>query len=215
MNKLQQIRESKGMSRDELAERLGTTATTIYRKETGMRGLKTHELKAYANALGCNPGDLVDDAGSSEASLHKPMVRTGEETILVPAYDVALSAGGGALIEQENIRYHLTFRLDWIRRITNAPLEMLAVLDVDGDSMLPTLAPGDSVLIDLTQTYPKRDGIHALRYDGAALIKRVQIDPVRQRASIISDNPAYPPITDIDPRDIQVLGRALWIGRRV
>lgn len=143
------------------------------------------------------------------------IMSANEETILVPAYDVALSAGGGALIEQENIRYHLTFRLDWIRRITSAPLEMLAVLDVDGDSMLPTLAPGDSVLIDLTQTYPKRDGIHALRYDGAALIKRVQIDPVRQRACILSDNPAYPPITDIDPREIQVLGRALWIGRRV
>ena len=133
----------------------------------------------------------------------------------IPVYDVAASAGGGVVIHRENIKYHASFRMDWLRRITNAPLEMLAVISVDGDSMQPTLSPEDTVLIDMTQTYPKKDGIYVLRYGDDVLVKRIQIDPVRQHATILSDNLAYPPIERVNPEDIKVIGRVLWLGRRV
>lgn len=148
-------------------------------------------------------------------TVQKAVTVMNSDTVEIPVYDVALSAGGGSVIQDENIKYYLTFRLDWLRSVTPAPLEMLAILTVDGDSMEPTLSPGDSVLVDLTQTTPRRDGIYALRYDGAALVKRIQIDPVRRLATIISDNPAYPPIAKTNPNDIQVFGRVIWLGRRV
>lgn len=139
-----------------------------------------------------------------------------DETIAeIPVYDVAASAGAGVIIHQENIKYHASFRMDWLRRITTAPLEMLAVISVGGDSMQPTLSPEDTVLVDMTQTYPKKDGIYVLRYGDDVLVKRIQIDPVRQHATILSDNPAYPPLDHIRPEEIKVIGRVLWLGRRV
>ncbi|MDX2074682.1 MAG: S24 family peptidase [Alphaproteobacteria bacterium] len=133
----------------------------------------------------------------------------------IPAYDVSASAGNGQIITQENVIYHLTFRREWLRRVTNAPLEKLGVIAVEGDSMQPTLSPEDTVLIDMTQLTPKKDGIYVLRYNESVLVKRIQIDPVRRTATILSDNPAYPPINHIMPEEISVIGRVLWIGRRV
>lgn len=58
-NNIEKYRKLSGLTREELAERLGITATTIYRKERGDRGLKTHELEEYAKALNCSTEDLV------------------------------------------------------------------------------------------------------------------------------------------------------------
>lgn len=58
-NNIERIRLSRGMTREELAVKLNTTATTIYRKERGDRQLRTEELEDYARALGCSPKELV------------------------------------------------------------------------------------------------------------------------------------------------------------
>lgn len=47
------------MTREQLAAKLDTTATTIYRKERGDRQLRAEELEDYARALHCSPQDLV------------------------------------------------------------------------------------------------------------------------------------------------------------
>lgn len=53
------MRKMLGLTRRELADRLDTTETTIYRKERGDRQLRTEELELYAKALGCEPNDLL------------------------------------------------------------------------------------------------------------------------------------------------------------
>lgn len=168
-----------------------------------LRGDKLQRLLGYLDNMEKND-QIVLAAYADEAP-----------TAEIPVYDVAASAGNGTIIHQENIKYRTSFRTDWLRRITSAPIEMLAVISVDGDSMQPTLSPEDTVLIDMTQTYPKKDGIYVLRYGDEVLVKRVQIDPVRNHATILSDNPTYPPLDHIRPEDISVIGRVLWLGRRV
>ncbi len=138
-----------------------------------------------------------------------------EETTRIPVYDIRASAGGGVVIQEENILYHTTFSLDFLRRVSSSPLEMLSVITVDGDSMQPTLSPEDTVLIDRSQITPKKDGIYVLRYDNSLLVKRLSYDPQRRIVTIISDNDRYPPrdISDLDC--LQIIGRVLWLGRRV
>ena len=152
----------------------------------------------------------VLDAGSP-ATISKAQV----ETVYIPVYDVAASAGAGLVIHEENVKYHATFRLEWLKRVSSAPLNKLAIISVEGDSMQPTLSPEDTVLVDMTQTQPRRDGIYVLRYDDAVLVKRLRYDPQRRMVTILSDNPAYPPLDITDLDCLHVIGRVLWLGRRV
>ena len=60
-----------------------------------------------------------------------------------------------------------------------------------------------------------RDGLYVLRLDGMLLVKRLAISPAARRVSILSDNPAYPGWSDCDPAAVDVVGRVVWVGRRL
>ncbi len=99
--------------------------------------------------------------------------------------------------------------------VTAAPADELAVIAVHGDSMYPTLADGDTILVDLTQRRPSGDGIYIIRFGEFVLVKRLHLDPVRREVTISCDNANYPPLAPVDPADIDVAGRVIWVGRRL
>lgn len=80
-------------------------------------------------------------------------------------------------------------------------------IQVDGDSMEPTLKDGDYVLIDESKTFGV-NGIYAIQLGGQILIKRLQFK-MDGTVSIISDNTKYSSET-FDPKvnqlPFQVLG---------
>lgn len=59
MNRIEEIREDRGMSRRELASRIGVSPQTIGRLESGEMQLTGKYLSAIAEALECAPGDLM------------------------------------------------------------------------------------------------------------------------------------------------------------
>lgn len=141
---------------------------------------------------------------------------SGDDYAAIARYDVQAAAGYGRLVEQEQIVHRLLFRMEWLRSITRAPLDQLGVIEIDGDSMEPTLRSGDSALLDLLQRHPgRKDGLYALRMDGGLQVKRVSAHPQSRLLSIRSDNPAYPSYDNIDPAAIDVVARVIWIGRRI
>lgn len=56
--RIRQMRDSKKLSRKELALKLGTTGKTIYHHETGRNPVKRAWLIAYAAAFGCKVEEL-------------------------------------------------------------------------------------------------------------------------------------------------------------
>lgn len=135
--------------------------------------------------------------------------------IYVPVYDVHASAGFGAPVLDESVGFHIAFNHRWVRKVTTAPPNRLAVLEIDGDSMWPTLNSGDHALVDLTITTPSRDGLYILRRDDDLQVKRVAVNPSSGKIDIISDNAAYPTWQAQEPSEIAFVGRVIWIGRRV
>ena len=109
----------------------------------------------------------------------------------------------------------MAFRRQWLKSVSNAPLDQLVVIEADGDSMEPSIHDGDHMLVDRTQTNPRRDGIYVINWDGHINVKRVTTDPARKRIVISSDNPKYPPNEAVRPDEVAVLGRVIWIGRRL
>ena len=137
------------------------------------------------------------------------------ELVSIPRLDVAASAGAGALDPAERALGRIGFDPQWLRRLGVAPLSA-ALIRVEGDSMAPTLADGDEILVDRGDRAGRlRDGLYVLRLEGALMVKRLAISPEGRRLSISSDNPAYPGWPDVDPAALDVVGRVLWVGRRL
>ena len=140
----------------------------------------------------------------------------GDSWALLPVYDARVSAGPGRSIDNETVLHRIAFREEWVRSVSSAPLDQLAVIEVDGESMEPTLRQGDMVLVDFGQKRPQRkDGIYVIRTDGGLQVKRLQVEIAANKISILSDNKAYDTQRSVDPADIAVVGRVIWLGRQI
>jgi phage repressor protein C with HTH and peptisase S24 domain len=139
-----------------------------------------------------------------------------EEHVYIPLFDVTASAGGGAVIEAELIEDTLAFKRSWLLTELRVRPEDLALVHVEGESMEPTLRPGDLILVNRHDT-AARDGIFLLRLDSTLLVKRLQRLP-GGKLKVASDNPAYEPFVvsmEDDSQDLAIVGRIVWSGRRM
>jgi phage repressor protein C with HTH and peptisase S24 domain len=144
-----------------------------------------------------------------------PAARDEDRLVRVPRLEVGASAGPGALAGSERERGHIAFDPGWLRRVAADPAR-LSLIRVEGDSMAPTLADGDEILVDGGDAGERlRDGIYVLRIEDALVVKRVAPHPTGRPLSVRSDNPAYPSWPDVDPASLEVVGRVVWVGRRL
>jgi len=136
----------------------------------------------------------------------------------IPLYDVHAAAGSGAVVDSEHVVDFLHFKQDWIRHELHAKPADLYLIYVDGESMEPTLRPGDVILVDRRDHLQARDGIYVLRMDGTLLVKRLQRLP-GGIINVSSDNASYRPFdlkaSDLEGTDFAIVGRVVWTGRRM
>ena len=134
----------------------------------------------------------------------------------ISRHAVAASAGPGALVSSEAGKPYLAVDERWLKSLTATPSERLSIVRVEGDSMAPTLNPGDDIMVDLDDCGERlRDGIYVLRAEDALVVKRLALNPVGRRVTVQSDNPAYPDWPDCSLDSINCIGRVIWTGRRV
>lgn len=156
--------------------------------------------------------------GISETVLGGPA-----ETVSAPAglitvnrHAVAVSAGPGAIVQEELGKPYFAFDERWLKTLTPSSPTNLSIVRVEGDSMAPTLNAGDDILVDLGDAGDRlRDGIYVLRIDEALVVKRLALNPIGRRVTIQSDNPAYPDWPDCSLDEIKPIGRVVWAGRRI
>lgn len=109
----------------------------------------------------------------------------------------------------------LCFSDEFLRVELKSSPENLALLVSEGDAMVPTINPGDLLIVDTTKRSLNGDGLYVLNLFGGCLVKRVQ-SLVNGTVKIISDNPAYE-VQVIDGSDfdhLYVAARVVWHGRR-
>ncbi len=171
-----------------------------------------HTLAAHFGIAERLLGGLADRATTV---MTRPGAATAGDYVLIPHLDIGASAGGGAEPGGETPVAILAFQSGWVRSVASGRPEALSVIQVEGDSMLPTLADGDNILVDTDDRERLRDGIYVLRTDDALLVKRLSVNPATRRLTIRSDNDAYPSWDDCDPSTVAVIGRVVWVGRRL
>jgi SOS-response transcriptional repressor LexA len=120
--------------------------------------------------------------------------------------DVRASAGGGAFTFDANYEV-LSIDKTIMNNIIPSNSNQMEAINVDGESMEPTLQDGSIVFIDRTQTNINKDGIYIASTTTGLFIKRV-----RERADgmveLISDNKDYSPeIMLVD--EVKIVGRVV------
>lgn len=190
----------RGLSAMDLHRATGVSYDVINKlKQRPDSSTKADNARALASYLGIDVD--ADQGGDSGATM-------------IDVYDVHASAGNGAIVEAEEVIDRLSFPVDYLRRVTKTAPKHLAIIGVKGDSMEPTLRDDDVVMLDATKCSLDYDGLFVLRWGDALHVKRIgraRSDSVR----IISDNASiYPPV-EIPREEIHVVGKVIWIGKKV
>lgn len=207
------VRHAQMASASSLVDFLPFDAGSRARLKAVMQGDPVADLKMLAEAVaGKHPGVFV---AASEA-MPGHFAGAWSDFVQVPRYDIRASAGAGALVDQEHVLNHMAFRADWLRNVLGLNAERLALIDVDGDSMAPTLTHGDMILVDTAEGNGVRDGIHVINLGGRLLVKRLR-PLVDGSIEVASDNERYGSETVSGEKlnQLKIVGRVVWQGRRV
>lgn len=206
---LEKLIRERGEDYAGLSRLLGRNPAYIqqYMKRGSPRRLAEEDRRLLARYFG------VDEAllGGSRR------VVADEGMVSIQRLDVDASAGPGALDPEERQLGRIGFDSAWLRRLGlgGGGPGRLSVIRVDGDSMIPTLNDGDEILVDREDSSGRlRDGIYVLRVEESLVVKRLAVGP-GGRLSVRSDNDAYPGWPDLEPGAVDVVGRVVWVGRRL
>jgi phage repressor protein C with HTH and peptisase S24 domain len=220
-------RERVGIGQGDLAGR----ASALIEADGGSRTLKQQSIDQLERKAHKGVPDwfryvrqvLEDEAGTRKAASRlTPQanvepdlpVAVPEDIEFIREVDIRLAMGAGRAIEEYPETGSIPFNRNFRRALTAAPADRLFAARGDGDSMMPTLLNDDMVLIDTTQREVRQsDRIWALRIEDAGLIKRVRIVP-GGGYELLSDNPTVPP-QSIAREHVAVIGRVIWVGRRI
>lgn len=135
--------------------------------------------------------------------------------VLLDEVDLALGMGAtyldGGTPEVLGV---VPFRSDWLRGLHEGPLDRLKVVRGKGDSMQPTILDGDIVIVDTAhRRIDDQDRIWALAYGDLGVIRRVRVTP-RGTWMLMPDNQVVRP-DEVTDGEAAVIGRVIWIGRRI
>jgi transcriptional regulator with XRE-family HTH domain len=224
-------RESRGMSRTELVRLTGVSKQQLSRLENGMVRLRLDHLKPFASALNYSPEQILlwgrypgtaPALGSYVASREAPQRMSARRPDQVAELDSRAVVGGGGGAASHEVRKDgrhtdtlkpegWTFPGTFVREELHAPPEHLLVLDITGDSMVPTIASGERVIINTAHRTPSPDGLYAIRDAfGSIVVKRLQLLRASQptRVKIISDNPMHP-TEEVLLNELEIVGKVL------
>lgn len=205
------------LSQAELARRVKVSQPTINALVNGDNAGSKH-LHRIAAELETSPaylaGETEDDAPTGIAPSAMEALADKFDLAILPELELGYSMGGGAMFDQYEQRGVVPFQRSWLRTMMRGSFADLFVARGEGDSMQPTLLDGDIVLIDTAQRdIRQQDRIWAISYGELGMIKRVRRLP-GGTYQLLSDNTAVPPVECAD-EEMHVVGRVIWIGRRI
>ncbi len=197
------------------ANRLGMNEGTYRSHENGSRRIPADAAKKYAKLFKIDVKTLLfPEAGLTREKIinSKP---SNTAVIDIPVFAFRAGMGGGGIIIDENPTGYLPVKRSYLRQNRLEDADLMAI-DVEGDSMSPTLESGDQVLINRSDKNPARGGIFAIFDSETLVVKRIERIPASEPAMIrlISDNKHHSTY-DVIADDTNIIGRVVWYSRRI
>ena len=143
-------------------------------------------------------------------------IKTDDDCVTIPILgEVSASMGYGVTVynEQQTATYSISRKLVRDLGLTSGETE---ITFAQGDSMLPTIEGGDSLLVDHNRREIYDGKIYCVRIEGQLYAKRLQKIPPHT-IRVVSDNDKYRSFEinlEKEPTyDFEVIGEIRWWGR--
>lgn len=182
--KIKQARIAKGLTQEELAEKLGyKSRSSINKIETGGRDIPRSQIQKIADILEVSPISLLGLEDNNPVESNATML-PDSNVRMIPVYE-SVSAGFGAHAENMIVDYMPLYI------VSAAEAENTIVIKVQGDSMYPKIEDGDSIQV-LRQDFAESGQVAVLLIDGEdAVVKQFFHDPDAKTVTLHSFNPDY------------------------
>lgn len=214
----------RGLRQAELHRMTGLSRQALSDYFAGRKVVGTDKLFALADALEVEPRWLIQgtSGGASEARARKAGKLEGQIEDLagevglsmIPEVNIGCFVRGHSDVEGSVADRLVPIRSDWLERLTGNRTADVFLARGQGDSMVPTILHDDEVLVNRADNrIRQQDGIWAVGHGELGMIKRVR----RLSTGIfqlLSDNSAIPPLEAVE-NELIIVGRVIWIGRRV
>lgn len=158
--------------------------------------------------------DLPPDSAAQAPAGSAPTVASGLAGARAPTAEVLVPLLAGAPAEA-GVPWAAPLRLSaaWLAQLEGAGASHeLRLWCVGDDSMEPTLAAGDLLLLDASVRSASRDGIYAIQLGASVQLRRVRLR-LDGALEVSADQPALRSVDVVAPTALQVAARALWCWR--
>lgn len=184
---IRETRTAKGMTLQEVADKIGTSAVTVSRWEREPQRVTIPVLANLARVLDVHPSELLASVtGATIKESARQEVPQGHQQ------DVEM-----------------------IRSLTGFNAENMLAITAVTDTMAPTIMPGDMCLVEGTATIG-RAGVYAIRNNEVAAFCRI-LPQGTFNMLVTLDNPLYPLSVTAKPEEItdNIIGRVISITKKV
>lgn len=204
--------EERGLTLKDASLRIGRNHA--YLQQFVERGIPAHLKEGDRVKLSALLNVPEKELGAPERT--GQLIAANSNVSNVPEYQVHVSAGGGALVAEENKRRDWPFATDYLKQELGLERSKLAIVEVRGDSMEPTLSSGDRVLVNMSDRQVSQPGIFIVFDGDGTVVKRVEKIPGTRppRIVLISDNPLHGRY-ELDSDVVQIVGRVVWRAGRI
>lgn len=192
------VMHERDISQTQLAKAIGVTPQAVQQWCAGKTAPRGNSLARLADYLKLSPA-VIQYGPLADATSTKPtVVETEDGYVCIPQFDVSGSCGTGfdnTCLAIRAIIGLVKVTVQWLNaKCPGINWRRLEVITANGNSMAPTVNDLDFVFVDRSYSDVRGDGIYVMTYCNDTYIKRVQRQP-SGGLLLISDNPAYPPIS--------------------
>lgn len=198
-NRIKDLRLKKGMSQQELAEKVGyKDRSAINLIENGKRNITESRIMAIAKALGVTPSFLMD---GDKFDLNPPDISTDNVTFPVIGN---VAAGFDNIAIEEWTGDKISIPIEYLKSKSK---DEFFVLRVTGNSMYPDYRENDKILV-FKQTATDYNGQVAVVIYGENCGTIKKVEQKKDCIRLVPINPQYPPetIKDEELEKVHILG---------
>jgi len=191
--------EEPGRSKKALADFCGVSAQAVT-KWVREGKITKENLRRAADYFGATLDDAYGHTSRREpleegefvtiGSSGGPVHRMEDAYEFVPSYRVGAAAGHGSYIYTDEPNGMRAYAKEWLRK-EGLNAKDLVMIEVDGDSMWPTICDGDNILVDTSRREIITGEVYVFRIDHELRVKRLRRN-MNGTVTVTSDNKADP-----------------------
>ena len=224
LEKVKKLIELKGLTQSDVAAACGINQGNFNKMLNAKRPMYVHTLLKVAEVLQVPPSEIFSDTETTIDS--KTFL---DEHAMIPFYKIDAAAGVNGIANKDfpEKETDMPFKRSWLesKGYKGERIDKLILMRAKGESMEPTIADGEALLVDIgenvrTPESIEKGRVYVVRWGITKediSVKRLFLDWPRKIAIAVSDNPLFKEVevdlTEYEKFQDFVLGRVIWVGK--